>query len=579
MRTFPSPSSPGGPLYQTEFVGVSPMNTGRVGHSATTMLNGKVLIVGGSNNLGTSFYNTAEIYDPSTRSFTLLANLMVSARSYHTATLLNSGKVLIAGGGNSTGLLNSAELYDPVTNAFASTAGNMSTSRYQHTASLLQNGTVLVVGGSAAGAMVNNSADLYDPIADSFTATLHLMTSRRTGQAASLLQNGSVLITGGQNGAFVNLDTGEVYEPIAQTFTSVSNTMSVPRSHHTSILLDDGTVLVAGGPDSLPLVDLYSPGGNLFGQTGDEIVSRTYESSALLSNGQVVTMGGVIVSDGISAQADLYSPNQGTFASTNTIMSTPRWSFPVAVLLDGTILVPGGAATAGGAAMNSAELFILNQVAPIPTNSTNVEVTGPNYGSLVVTVRPVNYGLLGSYRITGASATMAAGIAGGSEIFQARWTDQANLALIWGVTLGGYTGGITVFTAGFGNLNLTMARSFTAAGTGGSAITPTGNNQKLRTTMAASLMNDIRVSTTAALGAGTKSLDSQPIGQITWSLGTVSVVTYVRPTSLFGDMKIGGNLSPIVLDQNEGIVARITTAAAGSWRFNIDMAWSEVSSY
>lgn len=57
----PPPSSPGGPLYQTEFVSVSPMNTARSGHTATTLQDGKVLIVGGDNNLRTSYYNRSGI--------------------------------------------------------------------------------------------------------------------------------------------------------------------------------------------------------------------------------------------------------------------------------------------------------------------------------------------------------------------------------------------------------------------------------------------------------------------------------------------------------------------------------------
>src|SRR3954452_23804604 len=69
------------------------------------------------------------------------------ARTGHTATLLQNGKVLVAAGASASQILRSAELYDPNTGMWTYTPSNLFTSRYGHTATLLADGKVLVVGG------------------------------------------------------------------------------------------------------------------------------------------------------------------------------------------------------------------------------------------------------------------------------------------------------------------------------------------------------------------------------------------------------------------------------------------------
>src|SRR5439155_15338270 len=87
-----------------------------------------------------------ELYNPATGTFVPTGSLNTS-RYVHTATLLNNGIVLLAGGNGSSGVLTSAELYDPATGTFTPT-GSLNTSRYVHTATLLNNGVVLIAGGT-----------------------------------------------------------------------------------------------------------------------------------------------------------------------------------------------------------------------------------------------------------------------------------------------------------------------------------------------------------------------------------------------------------------------------------------------
>jgi len=178
---------------------------GRSWHTATQLPNGKVLVVGGvSNNSRPNATSSAELYDPATDTWSVAANL-TTGRSGHTATLLANGKVLVVGGNG----IPSAELYDPATDSW-SAAASLVTARSGHTATLLANGKVLVVGGSQYFySSVLSSAELYDPTTDSWSSANNLALDR-TGHAATLLPNGSVLVSGGR-GQSLGLSSAELY--------------------------------------------------------------------------------------------------------------------------------------------------------------------------------------------------------------------------------------------------------------------------------------------------------------------------------------------------------------------------------
>ena len=177
------------------------MEGGRYGHTATLLNNGKVLVTGGSGG------TTAELYDPTSETFTPATGSMGTARSYHTANLLKDGTVLVAGGQDSNSqALASAELFDPTTKNFTPTTGSMDTPRGGHTATLLSDGTVLVAAGGSGG----TTAELYDPTSGAFTGT-GSMQSPRSSHTATLLKNGTVLVTGGTRGWGV-LASAELYQ-------------------------------------------------------------------------------------------------------------------------------------------------------------------------------------------------------------------------------------------------------------------------------------------------------------------------------------------------------------------------------
>ena len=188
------------------FTQTGSMAVGRYLHTATLLQNGKVLIVGGALTSTSVPDASAEVYDPATGIFTM-TGAMATAREQHTATLLADGRVLIvggatfAGGGDPTA---TAEVYDPSTGSFSVT-GSMAEARTFHTATLLPSGKVLVAGGGDE----NSTAEVYDPATGSFSITGG-MEIGRSGHTATLLPNGRLLVAGG--GIFAGLASAELYQ-------------------------------------------------------------------------------------------------------------------------------------------------------------------------------------------------------------------------------------------------------------------------------------------------------------------------------------------------------------------------------
>jgi hypothetical protein len=320
------------------FATTGSMSAGRNGSTATLLDNGKVLVAGGFTSTYTS---SAELYDPSTGTFSATGD-MTSALGATSATLLPDGRVLIVGttAPNNFSVPATTQLYDPATGTFTAGLSTLTISR-PFTATLLINGKVLITGGVGLipGALTNYAAELYDPLTGVFTSA-GKMSRAHSFPSATLLADGKVLLAESRCAAIPgDLHGNELYDSVTGTFTAIADTLSCLTVGPGAALLANGHVLIGG--------TVYDPGTGTF-TPGPEVVNWGF-ASTLLTDGTQLIAGGEPVNcypdffceDLSIPDAYLRDPVTGTFGFTG-FMAFPRDYAQATFLPDGTVLMSGG---------------------------------------------------------------------------------------------------------------------------------------------------------------------------------------------------------------------------------------------
>jgi N-acetylneuraminic acid mutarotase len=298
------------------FSNTGSLNVKRYNQSATLLHNGKVLISGGSTKYNV-FTSSSELYNPTTGSFTNTGS-MHTMRFNQNTILLNTGKVLTIGGlanASNSGpvfkYLSSCELYDTASGTWSYT-DSLPYQVWFATATLLNNGKILLAGGQNSNGTLKN-CQIYDPSTGKWSATGSL-NHARCFFTATLLPNGKVLIAGGEDG--YSVATCEIYDPTTETWSN-TGALNTASQGHSSYLLSNGDVILMGGinwngqHNYLNRTEIYKVATGQWSVVDNMETKRLRHSSTLLANGDVLIIGGKSNETTFNITSEVYKVNCG----------------------------------------------------------------------------------------------------------------------------------------------------------------------------------------------------------------------------------------------------------------------------
>jgi hypothetical protein len=476
------------------------------------------------------------------------------------------------------------------------------------------------------------------------------LTTVKAASTAPLATDTALVVTVSPNTGTVKVDGSGVTQPVSGT-VAVSNLPSTQAVSATSLPLPSGAAtsvkqpaLSTAGTPSLDVITVQGAAGmtalKVDATATTQPVSGTVTSKVQDGSGTAITSTAGALDVNIKSGS-----SAGTQYTEGTTQATPIGTVAFAqtsgnvvqaLALDGSgnlnvnVQAGSGAVKAASTAATATDPSAVIQISPNqPALTTPLNVQGgktnnnsapgatnlgtlpaianaapPSFtegnqaglsidlsGNLRVNNHPAN--VLGSYMVNGRTSTYT-GLAAGSPLFSFRWGNASNLAVIKRVRIAvAVTGPAT--TPGQAERELIVARSFSASDTGGTAVTLTGNNQKMRTSQGTSLVTDMRFGTT--ITAGTRTLDAAPIASVVSWLGanftgldiggggsgaTAATWVGVGGLGMIPLLDIAQGDYPLVLAQNEGFIIRVgkdAMPAGATQQTYVSVAWEEIPSF
>jgi hypothetical protein len=290
--------------------------TARSGHTATLLDDHSILIVGGFTSSTMSSPAGVERVYPADHRVSEVAPMIVPRRA-HTATLLADGRVLILGGfePDVTRPYDAAEIFDPATNTM-SRGPSMPLGRAHHLAVRLNDGRVLVFGSLMRD--TENSTSIFDPRTNTWSAGPPAIGRIDMDSTATVLVDGRVLVVGRQ--------PTMVLDPAANTWTQIDGP-TIRRDRHCAVRLSDGRVLIAGGMGldanqhygRVADVDVFDPVSNAFSSGGALPDGGVVDHMCVaLDHGRAAVLGG----QGGEDRPD--RPSEGNAVSTTAFFDPAR---------------------------------------------------------------------------------------------------------------------------------------------------------------------------------------------------------------------------------------------------------------
>lgn len=321
------------------------MNTGRTAHSATLLNDGRVMVAGGLGKAGV--LRSVEIYDPRSDEWTEASDTIHPRRNAVLVTL-KDGRVLAAGGLDQQTVATS-EIFDPGTGEWTELPP-MNTGRESAMGVALDDGRLLVFGGAngviggADGQFELQSTEVYDPATNSWALLDTIAQAEMSWEGWVKLRDGRVLLAGGdfaRPNRYV-----QIFDPSTDTWQSLRE-LPGPIGGAAAALLPDGRALLAGGGLRCCLREslVYSPGADEWTPGPEMLVSRGGHVALNLPDGRVVLLFGLnpdLPFNGEHPDGEIYDPATGTqeklpgFPGTFDMVNQP------VVLQDGRILLAGG---------------------------------------------------------------------------------------------------------------------------------------------------------------------------------------------------------------------------------------------